>query len=95
MAQKMMLALLLPLLLAGGEHFSGKAEPFPLRDCAVAVKAPEFREAAGTFAGLLGKVLKRNVPVGENGNIYILFPKNLKTKYDKIISLASVERAPF
>ncbi|MBO4409529.1 MAG: transglutaminase domain-containing protein [Spirochaetales bacterium] len=33
--------------------------------------------------------------VGENASIYILFPKNLKTKYDKIISQASVERAPF
>ena len=33
--------------------------------------------------------------VGENGNIYLLFPNNLETDYDKIISLASVEKAPF
>ena len=91
MAQKMMLALLLPLLLAGGEHFSGKAEPFPLRDCAVAVKAPEFREAAGTFAGLLGKVLKRNVPVGRNGNI--VFEKKTFTDpqtYEIVSSAAGI-----
>ena len=63
MAQKLILLLLLPLLLAAGEHFSGKAEPFPLKECAVTVNAPEFEEAAKQFAVLLGKVLKREVPI--------------------------------
>ncbi|MBQ9337855.1 MAG: DUF4838 domain-containing protein [Lentisphaeria bacterium] len=69
MAQKLIPLLLLPFLLAAGEHFSGKAEPFTLKECIVTVKAPEFEEAAKQFATLLGKVMKRDVPIRENGNI--------------------------